>query len=39
MDTVFDAQFLNLKNSFASQNIEVAVSYTPAGDVRLHLRS
>ena len=33
MDTVFDAQFLNLKNSFASQNIEVAVSYTPAGDV------
>ena len=34
MDTVFDAQFLNLKNSFASQNIEVAVSYTPSGDAR-----
>jgi hypothetical protein len=33
MDAVFDAQFLNMKNSFARQGIEVAVAYTPAGDV------
>ncbi len=33
MDAVFDAQFLNMKNSFAAQGIEIAVAYTPAGEV------
>jgi hypothetical protein len=33
MDAVFDAQFLNMKNAFARRGIEVAIAYTPAGDV------
>ena len=33
MGAVFDAQFLNMKNSFAREGIEINVSYTPAGDV------
>jgi subtilisin family serine protease len=33
MDAVFDAQFQNMQNSFAREGTEIAVAYTPAGEV------
>jgi hypothetical protein len=33
MDAVFDAQFRIIKDAFAARGIEVAVAYTPAGEV------
>jgi len=33
MNAVFDAQFLNMKNSFAREGVDIATSYTPDGEV------
>jgi hypothetical protein len=33
MDPVFDAQYLRMKNPFNDADIEIAVAYTPAGEV------
>jgi len=33
MDPVFDAQYLNMKNSFSRAGTEIEVAYTPAGEV------
>ncbi|MFG1947017.1 S8 family serine peptidase [Nonomuraea sp. NPDC048826] len=33
MDAVFDAQFRIIKDAFAARGVEVAVAYTPAGEV------
>ncbi len=33
MDPVFDAQYLNMKHSFAREGTEIDVAYTPAGEV------
>ncbi len=33
MDPVTSAQFLNMKESFARQGVEIAIAYTPAGEI------
>src|SRR6266516_2286018 len=33
MDAVFDAQYLNMKDAFSREDIQIEVAYTPAGEV------